>query len=127
MGTTRDLARAKADGARSTGIFSDAIREFYGETRSALSFTQRLRGEVLSRWHDYVGTGDLMRTLDQKVSRLRDRVVGFLAGHSQRAEQGGVAAGRGLGGAPRRNEVREGGGREAKLCRTLPTTLRHPI
>ena len=55
-----------------------------------------LRGEVLSRWHDYVGTGDLMRTLDQKVSRLRDRVVGFLAGHSQRAEQVGVAAGSGL-------------------------------
>ena len=55
-----------------------------------------LRGEVLSRWHDYVGTGDLMRSLDQKVSRLRDRVVGFLAGHSQRAEQVGVAAGSGL-------------------------------
>ena len=55
-----------------------------------------LRGEVLSRWHDYVGTGDLMRSLDQKVSRLRDRVVGFLTGNAQRAQQVGVAAGSGL-------------------------------
>ena len=55
-----------------------------------------LRGEVLSRWHDYVGTGDLMRSLDQKVSGFRDRVVGFLSGHSQRGEHVGVAAGSGL-------------------------------
>lgn len=55
-----------------------------------------LRGEVLSRWHDYVGTGDLMRSLDQKVSRLRDRVVGFLTGNAQRGQQVGVAAGSGL-------------------------------
>ncbi len=55
-----------------------------------------LRGEVLSRWHDYVGTGDLMRSLDRGVSRLRDRIAGFFTGSSQRAEQVGVAAGSGL-------------------------------
>ena len=55
-----------------------------------------LRGEVLSRWHDYVGTGDLMRSLDQGVSRLRDRIAGFFTGNSQRAERVGVAASSGL-------------------------------
>lgn len=55
-----------------------------------------LRGEVLSRWHDYVGTGDLMRSLDRGVSWLRDRIAGFFTGSSQRAEQVGVAAGSGL-------------------------------
>lgn len=55
-----------------------------------------LRGEVLSRWHDYVGTGDLMRGLDRGVSRVRDRIAGFFKGNSQRAEQVGVAAGSGL-------------------------------
>ena len=80
VGTTRDLARAKADGARSTGIFSDAIREFYGETRSALSFTQRLRGEVLSLVAAYGGffaVIDLVRnvvnsfqTLEAATNRL---------------------------------------------------------
>jgi tape measure domain-containing protein len=80
VGTTRDLARAKAGGARSTGIFSDAIREFYGETRSALSFTQRLRGEVLSLVAAYGGffaVIDLVRnvvnsfqTLEAATNRL---------------------------------------------------------
>ena len=55
-----------------------------------------LRGEVLSRWHDYVGTGDLMRSLDQKVSAFRDRVIGFFSGNKDRGQQVGVAAGSGL-------------------------------
>ena len=33
-----------------------------------------LRGEVLARWQDFVGTGDLMRSLESRVGRLRDRV-----------------------------------------------------
>ena len=33
-----------------------------------------LRGEVLARWHDVIGTGDLMRALESRLGRLRDRV-----------------------------------------------------
>jgi hypothetical protein len=33
-----------------------------------------LRGEVLARWHDVVGTGDLMRALQTRVGWVRDRV-----------------------------------------------------
>jgi hypothetical protein len=33
-----------------------------------------LRGEVLARWQEFVGTGDLMRALESRVSRIRDRV-----------------------------------------------------
>ncbi|MEZ0449127.1 ABC transporter, partial [Cellulomonas sp. ICMP 17802] len=39
-----------------------------------------LRGEVLARWQDVVGTSEWFRTLEQGVSRLRDRVVGFVRG-----------------------------------------------
>ncbi|GAA3131093.1 dynamin family protein [Planomonospora alba] len=39
-----------------------------------------LRGEVLARWQDFIGTGDLMRSLESRVGRLRDRVVALLSG-----------------------------------------------
>ena len=34
-----------------------------------------LRGEVLARWQEFVGTGEIMRALESKVSRMRDRVT----------------------------------------------------
>ena len=47
-----------------------------------------LRGEVLARWQEFVGTGELLKSLESGVSRLRDRVVGFVRGkpapHSER-------------------------------------------
>ena len=34
-----------------------------------------LRGEVLARWQEFVGTGEFMRALQARVGRLRDRLV----------------------------------------------------
>ena len=45
-----------------------------------------LRGEVLARWQDFIGTGDLMRSLESRVGRLRDRVVGFFTGRAPSVE-----------------------------------------
>jgi energy-coupling factor transporter ATP-binding protein EcfA2 len=42
-----------------------------------------LRGEVLARWQEFVGTGELMRALESKVSRLRDRVTAAVQGKPQ--------------------------------------------
>ncbi len=39
-----------------------------------------LRGEVLARWQEFVGTGEMMRALESKVSRVRDRVTAAVAG-----------------------------------------------
>ncbi|MEU6743239.1 ABC transporter [Streptosporangium sandarakinum] len=39
-----------------------------------------LRGEVLARWQDFVGTGDLMRSLESRVGRFRDRLVAMFTG-----------------------------------------------
>ena len=39
-----------------------------------------LRGEVLARWHEFVGTGEFFRALEHKVSWLRDRVVAAFRG-----------------------------------------------
>jgi energy-coupling factor transporter ATP-binding protein EcfA2 len=39
-----------------------------------------LRGEVLARWQEFVGTGEWMRSLQHQVGRLRDRVAAALTG-----------------------------------------------
>jgi hypothetical protein len=39
-----------------------------------------LRGEVLARWHEFVGTGEFFRALEHKVSWLRDRLVAAFRG-----------------------------------------------
>jgi len=37
-----------------------------------------LRGEVLARWQEFVGTGEIFRGLEQRLGVLRDRVTDFL-------------------------------------------------
>jgi len=55
-----------------------------------------LRGEVLARWQEFVGTGELLRSLESKVSKLRDRLVSAVKGKPQQAEQVQVAVESGL-------------------------------
>lgn len=42
-----------------------------------------LRGEVLARWQEFVGTGELLRTLQTRVGRLRDRFTAAVTGRPQ--------------------------------------------
>ncbi|WP_460599230.1 GTPase family protein [Flexivirga lutea] len=58
-----------------------------------------LRGEVLARWQEFVGTGEVFRQLEAGVSRLRDRVGSVLRARTRQpaddlgaALQTGVAA-----------------------------------
>jgi hypothetical protein len=39
-----------------------------------------LRGEVLARWHEVVGTGDLMRGLESRLGWVRDRIRSLVTG-----------------------------------------------
>jgi energy-coupling factor transporter ATP-binding protein EcfA2 len=39
-----------------------------------------LRGEVLSRWQDFIGTGELMRALESRIGGLRDRLRAAVTG-----------------------------------------------
>lgn len=55
-----------------------------------------LRGEVLSRWHDYVGTGEFTRVMDEKISWLRDKLSGALKGEAAGGQEVAVAARSGL-------------------------------
>ncbi len=55
-----------------------------------------LRGEVLARWQEFVGTGELLRSLETRVGWLRDRIVGAVRGKPQQAERVTVAVESGL-------------------------------
>ena len=55
-----------------------------------------LRGEVLARWQEFVGTGELLKTLETRVGWIRDRVVNAVKGKPQQAERVTVAVESGL-------------------------------
>ena len=63
--------RAEADAA-----YAEALREVEAALRSG----SLLRGEVLARWHEVVGTGDVMRALETRVGWLRDRLKTIVTG-----------------------------------------------
>jgi hypothetical protein len=58
------------------GAYAGGIADFDAGMRDG----SLLRGEVLARWQDFIGTGDLMRSLESRVGWLRDRIVGFFTG-----------------------------------------------
>ncbi len=55
-----------------------------------------LRGEVLARWHDFVGTGEFFRALEQGIGRLRDRIWAAVRGEPKGAGDVAVAVESGL-------------------------------
>ena len=55
-----------------------------------------LRGEVLARWQEFVGTGELLKGLESRVGRMRDRLVNTFKGKPQQAERVTVAVESGL-------------------------------
>ncbi|MDE0777080.1 MAG: dynamin family protein [Nocardioides sp.] len=55
-----------------------------------------MRGEVLARWQEFVGTGELLRSLESRVGGLRDRLVNTIKGKPQQAERVTVAVESGL-------------------------------
>ncbi|MGY1787044.1 ABC transporter [Geodermatophilus sp. SYSU D00698] len=79
---------AVADGvdeqAAAAAALADAADAAYGAARQAVAEGvgngSLLRGEVLARWQDFVGTGEWMRSLQNRVGRLRDRLGAALTG-----------------------------------------------
>lgn len=62
--------------AAAVAAYRDAAERILDATRDGAL----LRGEVLARWQDFVGTGEFFRTLEQNVGRFRDRVGAFFRG-----------------------------------------------
>jgi hypothetical protein len=72
--------------------YREAVRTIRVQTQDGTL----LRGEVLARWHEFVGTGEFFRALEQKVSWLRDRLVAAIKGEPPGAGNLKVAVESGL-------------------------------
>ncbi len=106
-GAVRNLARRShllADAAaeqsttvvRLRGEVDRAYTEAADRIDEASADGTLLRGEVLARWQEFVGTGELLRSLETRVGRLRDRVVAWVRGEPHQAERAAGAVESGL-------------------------------
>jgi len=106
-GAVRNLARKAhvvADAATEQSDMVDRLRvdvdgaydEAAVKVDAASADGTLLRGEVLARWQEFVGTGELLRSLETRVGWLRDRVVGWVKGKPHQAERATVAVESGL-------------------------------
>ncbi len=77
----------------------DAERTYEESLRSvdaALQDGTLMRGEVLARWQEFVGTGELLRSLEEKVGRIRDRLINAARRRPMPAQRMTVAVESGL-------------------------------
>jgi hypothetical protein len=96
------LAGATADQLAAVTALHDAADAAYAEAVHAVeqgvTDGTLLRGEVLARWQEYVGTGEFFKQVESTISRVRDRVTAAIkgnpppAGDLGEALQSGVAA-----------------------------------
>ena len=82
-----EQARQQAAHQSLASIVAEEYEDALTTIDGALSDGSLLRGEVLSRWHDFVGTGDFFRSLDSTIGRLRDRVSSALRGQPAAAQK----------------------------------------
>ncbi len=100
--TIAELATAADEQVAAAWALARAVRSAY---RAAESTVERgiadgsvLRGEVLARWKDLVGTGEVARVLQQRTAWLRERVTAGVTGrvgpaeHFAGALESGIAA-----------------------------------
>jgi len=78
------LAAAAEEQVRTAEGLAERARSAYGTALGAVEHGIRdgavLRGEVLARWQEFVGTGELLSTLQARIGQLRDRLVAALTG-----------------------------------------------
>ena len=94
------IADAAADQAAMVARLRVDVERSYEEAAARVDEASAdgtlLRGEVLARWQEFVGTGELLRSLESRVGWLRDRVVGFVRGRPHQVEKVTVAVESGL-------------------------------
>jgi hypothetical protein len=101
-GRTLELVEASAAQQAATDALRSASDHAYAEAlahvEEGMTDGTLLRGEVLARWQEFVGTGEFFRQVESAVSRLRDRITAAVKGNPPpsgdlgEALQTGVAA-----------------------------------
>ncbi|GGF57836.1 ABC transporter [Marmoricola endophyticus] len=94
------LADAAAEQIAVRGRLQREVDQSYADAAAAVDEATAdgtlLRGEVLARWQEFVGTGELLQGLESKVSWLRDRIGNAVRGRPQQAGRVSTAVESGL-------------------------------
>ncbi|MCB0906706.1 MAG: GTPase domain-containing protein [Nocardioidaceae bacterium] len=97
---THDIADAAAEQADAVARLRVDVDKAYEQAARAITEASAdgtlLRGEVLARWQEFVGTGELLRSLETRIGALRDRIVNTVKGRPAQAERVTVAVESGL-------------------------------
>src|SRR6478735_4503831 len=92
---TQSLVAASEDQTAAGRALVDAAAAAYADAKTQVHEGMLdgtlLRGEVLARWQEFVGTGEFFRQVESTVSRVRDRFTSFLKGEPARADHLGEA------------------------------------
>ena len=101
-GRTRELVEASRAQHEATTALRSASEQAYAaalrSVETGMTDGTLLRGEVLARWQEYVGTGEFFRQVESTISRIRDRITAAVKGEPApstdlgEALQTGVAA-----------------------------------
>ncbi|MCE1175339.1 MAG: ABC transporter, partial [Propionibacteriales bacterium] len=98
--STPAVVQAVADQNEAVGTLrGDAEKSFAEAVRSVAAQTADgtlLRGEVLARWQDFVGTGEFFRAVEKRIGLFRDRVVQVAKGEPKQAHELQLAVESGL-------------------------------
>ena len=97
---TRGLAPAAEEQEKAAARLQAEVKKSYDQAVRDVARGIRdgtlLRGEVLARWQEFVGTGEMLKGLEEHVGRIRDRVVTALRGKPAPAQRLTVAVESGL-------------------------------
>ncbi len=90
-----DLSAAAVDQQQAREVLLDAVTGSFDTARlrisSGLTDGRLLRGEVMASWQDFVGSGELLRKVEARIGRWRDRLVQATRARTARTEQMGQA------------------------------------
>lgn len=94
-GRVRMLAEASSTQVQTVEQMRAVVDVAYAEAlegiAQGMSDGTLLRGEVLARWQEFVGTGEFLRQVEVGFGRLRDRVTAMLKGRPAPAAELGEA------------------------------------
>jgi len=83
-----EATRLQHEATRALALVVDkAYDRARDEVEAGMTDGSLLRGEVLARWQEFVGTGEFFRQVESKISRWRDKITAALKGAPMPAEQ----------------------------------------
>lgn len=95
-----NLADAAEAQVRALGVLRGQVETAYNaaleQVEHAFTDGSLLRGEVLARWQEFVGTGELFKSLQNRIGRIRDRLGAAIRGRPQPGSNLQVALGSGI-------------------------------